>query len=1034
MRLLDTILAVKQHGVTVDILKVCSRDELRLIHRILDEYEETGSSGILDALWREDFDDRPVSIDEFLDNDYYLGKVGCDLFPKWRPDLRKVCSPLENITEWIIKGGIGIGKSYVAVIALLYKMYYISCLRDPQRFYGLGQGTPIVFGFFNIYKYLVRATSYQYLTTWLRDMSPYFKRWRVPKEGKETDKNVLTLPKHMSVALGAQAIHALGQNILGGLADEAEFGKSKSMTSTEKSQIADLYGQVRDRIDSRFMQAGGANPGLLILISSAKDYESFLEPHTKARRDEETVHVSSYALYEVRTDKFGESDTFKVELGDKFNQSRILTGIDTDDVQPREGSVVIDVPVEFLPTFRFDIDTAIRNVAGVPTRGSLLFYPQRNQLKALLESCKRRHPFSIDTVELSLSDEVRIEDYFLIDDVTKMVMKSSKIRAPRHHPKAYRYVHVDLAKNRDAAGLAMVCLPLVRGVDRVVDDRVIPTSDFVVFADIMLRIKAAEGSEIDFSKVSGFILFLRKVCRFLIRKVTYDQYQSTESIQKFKKLKILSEELSVDRNPGPYRALKQICREGRFDGYYYDPFYSEMIGLEDRTGDGGSVKNKIDHQIHGCFTADTKVSLLDGSERSLEDLYNDRDDVWVYSVDAINNRIIPAIGSPVYAGEQNTIIIVLDTNDKIECTHDHLFMMFDGSYKRACDLSNGDSLMPLYRSLDVNGYELLVNPFTAVTEVTHKVSDLWNLENCFDDTSNGGVRHHKNFNKRDNRPTNLERMDWFEHLETHKLNSSLQMYEQWCDPVFREIVTETARKQAIANWAPGGRWRSRKRDRETIGNFRSDVSMVDVLDALSTACSFKEACQEVGISMDILKRVVRDFCGGPWKEVRNKFIRDCMPFYNPRPATHLVAYNKSVEGRRRSSEWMTELNNMYGYFKPGTKTKPKRNHSVVAVTNSRKAEVFCLDVPGSSNFALSVGVFVHNSKDVADGVCGASFSAMRDKKGIQPGAETDEIKRRAEERAKAQNRRNLMTVPSPESTRRMLVGDISNPLDKLFKG
>jgi len=47
---------------------------------------------------------------------------------------------------------------------------------------------------------------------------------------------------------------------------------------------------------------------------------------------------------------------------------------------------------------------------------------------------------------------------------------------------------------------------------------------------------------------------------------------------------------------------------------------------------------------------------------------------------------------------------------------------------------------------------------------------------------------------------------------------------------------------------------------------------------------------------------------------------------------------------------------------------------VTRITTSQPVPVFDLTVPGTENFALAAGVFVHNSKDVADAVCGTIFA------------------------------------------------------------
>lgn len=53
--------------------------------------------------------------------------------------------------------------------------------------------------------------------------------------------------------------------------------------------------------------------------------------------------------------------------------------------------------------------------------------------------------------------------------------------------------------------------------------------------------------------------------------------------------------------------------------------------------------------------------------------------------------------------------------------------------------------------------------------------------------------------------------------------------------------------------------------------------------------------------------------------------------------------------------------------------------SVKRITLDEAVPVYDLTVPGTANFALAAGPFVHNSKDAADGVAGAVFRAMMDR-------------------------------------------------------
>ena len=101
----------------------------------------------------------------------------------------------------------------------------------------------------------------------------------------------------------------------------------------------------------------------------------------------------------------------------------------------------------------------------------------------------------------------------------------------------------------------------------------------------------------------------------------------------------------------------------------------------------------------GCFTGDTKIKLLDGAEKSFKELAQlPPDEVFhVYSVNA-DGKVVVGEGRHARRTRQNAelVEVTLDNGAKIRCTPNHPFMLRDGTYKDAQDLTAGDSLMPGY--------------------------------------------------------------------------------------------------------------------------------------------------------------------------------------------------------------------------------------------------------------------------------------------------------------------------------------------------
>ena len=106
------------------ILDQLSPEERAAALEILQQYATSGKSDLLDNWQHADWDEIPVDIDTFLDDDKYLGRgiwstdqdtgeKRCTLFPYWRNMLHKLF-PDNQTTAYntlILTGSIGLGKA-----------------------------------------------------------------------------------------------------------------------------------------------------------------------------------------------------------------------------------------------------------------------------------------------------------------------------------------------------------------------------------------------------------------------------------------------------------------------------------------------------------------------------------------------------------------------------------------------------------------------------------------------------------------------------------------------------------------------------------------------------------------------------------------------------------------------------------------------------------------------------------------------------------------------------------------------------------
>jgi len=136
--------------------------------------------------------------------------------------------------------------------------------------------------------------------------------------------------------------------------------------------------------------------------------------------------------------------------------------------------------------------------------------------------------------------------------------------------KQYR-IHVDLSLKRDATGFCMG-----------------HNEEDTVVIDLMLRIKAPVGGEINFSEIRKMIFELRQR-GFDIVGVTYDGWQSIDSLQILKENGFNCEVISVDRDTSAYDTCKEKINTGKFRCYRYEPWLEELRRLELVKGE------KVDH-------------------------------------------------------------------------------------------------------------------------------------------------------------------------------------------------------------------------------------------------------------------------------------------------------------------------------------------------------------------------------------------------------------------------------------------------------
>jgi dCTP deaminase len=343
-----------------------------------------------------------------------------------------------------------------------------------------------------------------------------------------------------------------------------------------------------------------------------------------------------------------------------------------------------------------------------------------------------------------------------------------------------------------------------------------------------------------------------------------------------------------------------------------------------------------------CFRGDTRVALVDGTFASLEDMAvrHDRGEVfWGYSIGANGRLIVALLDAPRFVGRDTLVEVELDSGELIRATPDHLFMRRNGLMAAAASLRPGDALMPLYRDLR-RGYEAVYQPLDGHMFPTHRLADEWNVRNGIYPEMPGSHRHHIDFDRRNNRPTNIERMPASEHIRLHNADSygddfdpqahgaaiSDSLSRRALDPEWRERYAALQSDRAAAFW-----------NDERYENIRRGI-----IEARRNPTDATRAALRAG-----------------------QLARYSDPLERQRHSNRMRQAWADDDGTRRANQAeiarRIRFPDVISRFSGRVTGARYRNHKVASVRDlPGMHDVYCLTVPEAGNFALEAGVFVRN--------------------------------------------------------------------------
>ena len=436
----------------------------------------------------------------------------------------------------------------------------------------------------------------------------------------------------------------------------------------------------------------------------------------------------------------------------------------------------------------------------------------------------------------------------------------------------------------------------------------------------------------------------------------------------------------------------------------------------------------------GCFFGETKVALADGRSITFKELLTEEKagkKNYCYTIGSDGEIRIGEIKNPRITKKSAEVIkVILDNDEEIICTPDHKFMLRDGSYKIAKDLTPDNSLMPLYRQYSriggricIEGYEMAFDLKSNKWIFTHLLSDRHNLEKSVYLKEHGNTVHHKDFNKLNNNPDNLVRMDKREHFLYHttilektlhskeikekskKAHQTKEFREKikkiMTSPKMRQMLSQRAKRQwqsdeyknymgkkflefyhshpdyqaqntQALNLAQKSFWsktENRKSQAKRVGKY--------FIDHPEARLHLAKKAKTEWLDTDLLK----------WRRQKTKeqwtqeFRKKRKVAYDQTYLDHSLAFarlvydshdNLSFYDDERSIlpmrdnnvvKFSTLLNRFFANNENNLLEAVKNyNHKIKRIEKvEEKVDVYDLEVPQTHNFALASGVFVHNS-------------------------------------------------------------------------
>ena len=528
-----------------------------------------GESNTYTSFINDIWDEIPVDIDTFFDDEKYMrnylypdGK-NCIVYPYWRNKLKELYKNPYQYSEVAITGGIGLGKSEIAKIALCYLTYRLLCLKNPQLYYNKPFGKPIVVLFMNKTKELAEKVLLQPFVDMLQT-SPWFN-----EHGRFIGREHIRYIPYKNVRFegGSQSGHGLGQDIFASILDEVNFTGSQNV-SVEKSQIMQTYTTINTRITNRFRVEGNVH-GKIFMVSSKKADYSFLETYIDKMKDQPNFYLVDDKVWNiVPKEKTGYSGKmFNLAIGGDKLPSKIIKDDENIDDYIKQGYQIMEVPIEERQKFVINMEQSLMDIAAVSVASVTKFFTYD-----IIKQCysEDENPFTQEILSIGIKDDLQIKDFFIANKI------------PNEIRKLPIFIHIDSSLTGDRTGIGATALLGKKKTNTfdINSNKTIQTYVTLFKHILNVEIECPKNSEISFQKTRNFIIYLKQI-GFNIQGVSCDGYQSADTLQLLGNEEIEHvERLNFEKTPEIYLSFRNALIEQRISLLKLDNLEKEMLNTE----------------------------------------------------------------------------------------------------------------------------------------------------------------------------------------------------------------------------------------------------------------------------------------------------------------------------------------------------------------------------------------------------------------------------------------------------------------------